>query len=65
MLFMQRDNDACNRQMICLRKEIAGMEHADDDLVKEEGDKAQRKMDEKRCAYLLWSQKTNRVSGGL
>ncbi|XP_061705390.1 uncharacterized protein LOC133516451 isoform X2 [Cydia pomonella] len=56
----ERELDECNRKMIELRDNMRASESANDDFIREEAARYQKVVDEKRCQYLSWSQKTNR-----
>ncbi|XP_063630802.1 trichohyalin-like [Cydia splendana] len=56
----ERELDECNRKMIELRDDMRASESANEGYVRDVAAQYQKVVDEKRCQYLSWSQKTNR-----
>ncbi|XP_063543004.1 uncharacterized protein LOC134751509 [Cydia strobilella] len=56
----EREQDECNRKMIELRNDLRASDSANDDFIRDVATQYQKVVDEKRCQYLSWSQKTNR-----
>ncbi|KAL0860623.1 hypothetical protein ABMA27_009974 [Loxostege sticticalis] len=56
----ERDLDACNKKMKELRDELIRLESADDAMYEAEAHRRQERLDNMRCAYQAWAQKTNR-----
>ncbi|XP_045454904.1 vicilin-like seed storage protein At2g18540 [Melitaea cinxia] len=56
----ERELDECNRKMIELKKQYEEFEKSVEAPLAEEAKKRQEYLDQKRCEYLAWSQKTNK-----
>lgn len=57
----QRELDICNKNIIELKKQYAEWEKTSEAPLAEEARRRQEYMDSKRCEYLSWAQKTNKV----
>ncbi|XP_050356712.1 uncharacterized protein LOC126777643 [Nymphalis io] len=56
----ERELDECNKKMIMLKKQYEDLEKSIEAPLAEEAMKIQEYVDQKRCEYLAWAQKTNK-----